>query len=75
VDTGRNTVLGTTEFADMPSTGREVPPTAISLLWRHFRWRGVRLAAHLTAYPRPPSGVVRDLVELVPRFEADLRCR
>ncbi len=72
-DESRNRPLNAVEFEDILRTGQTVAPTALYLLWRLFWTRDARLKEGLKRYETHQARVVRDLVDLIQRFEAGLK--
>jgi hypothetical protein len=72
-DDSRNKAWSAEDFSAIIATGQLVPPTALYALWRLFWTKDARLASALKAYEKHPARVVRDLVDLIKRFEQGLK--
>jgi hypothetical protein len=72
-DASRNGALNDNDFTDVLKTGQTVAPTALYLLWRLFWTKDLRLADSLASYANHKARVVRDLVDLLSRFENGLK--
>jgi hypothetical protein len=72
-DASRNKALAGPDYDDVLRTGEGVAPTALYLLWRLFWTNDARLKQTSARFANHEARVVRDLVDLLTRFENGLK--